>query len=925
MAREGGHGTFGRLLAALRLWTVAMGARLRALEDALAVRLGPALARLEAWLAGACLRVGDALTRGRIRLAAFSLRARAWLARTRVGIAAAASHAYETLARGAHRAGAWLDYARVHARPVFGRAGTRAGAALAGVGRGAGAALARARHRAGPAFERLRVRIASAAASMRRRATPALTAVAAALAAGGRHAARAVRALPRPGLGAVAMAGGVLFLVSWLAYSTCGYDGCPDVDTLTVYQPNGAPVLLDRNGEKFADLAPFERVVVPLDELPPHVPAAFIAIEDRRFYRHDGVDWARVVGAAWANVRARGIRQGSSTIPMQLARNIFPTELPGTERTFRRKLQEARVAQLIEKQYTKEEILELYLNHIYFGGGAWGVDAAARRYFGAPASELTTEQAALLAAMPKAPAHYDPRRHPERAKERRDLVLALMEQQQLIDDDEAQRARAAALGVPKDAPRDRSGVPLGAYFIDVVRDQLDAHLGGRIYRTGLRIHTTLDTRAQQSAERELESRLTQLDGQVRRGDGPLQGAVVVMDAQRGDVLALVGGRDPTVSRYNRALLGQRQVGSAFKPFVFAAAVNHGFSPGSVVMDAPIAVQVSRTDVWQPGNYDGRYDGPVTVRDALVRSRNVPTVRLASAVGISTVAGTARAAGVTARMDETPALALGTPSITPLQMATAYTTFATLGTTALPRFVLRVEDEDGTILWQATEEVRRRTLSPAVAYIVTDMLRDAVDRGTGAGVRSAGFRGPVAGKTGTTNNATDVWFVGYTPDVVGAVWIGYDRPSSLGNAATGGGFAAPVWGRVMREVYAGRPQPQVWQRPDSVVVRRIDPQTGLILADGCHPSWGGEGSELFLLGHEPGYVCPYRGGWLADLWGRVSGRDSRELQRAQREYERERQRAQREYERQMREYERQMREYERRRAEWERRNSRGGRP
>jgi 1A family penicillin-binding protein len=661
----------------------------------------------------------------------------------------------------------------------------------------------------------------------------------------------------------------VLLVAAALLYRNCGRNGCPDVRLLTAYQPGGAPVLLDRNGERFADLAPYERVVVSLDSLPPYVANAFIAVEDRRFWRHHGVDFGRVVGAAIANVRARTVRQGSSTIPMQLARNIFPRELPGTERTLKRKLQEARVAQEIEARFNKSEILEMYLNHIYFGAGAYGIEAASRLYFGKPARELSLAEAATLAALPKAPTHYDPRRQPDRSRQRRDLVLTLMERQSLVEPEAAQQARASDLAARTNGDRDRSGVPLGAYFIDVVRDALEDRFGESLYRSRIQIHTTLDPVAQRASEKELESQLNSLDGRVRRGSGELQGAVVVMEAATGDVLALVGGRDPTVSRYNRATNGRRQVGSAFKPFVFAAALAEGIPTSQLVLDAPIRMQLSRNDVWEPSNYDGVYEGEVSLRRALVRSRNVPTIRLASAVGIDDVARAARSAGVLETMDETPALALGTVAMSPLQLATAYTTFATLGHTALPRFVLRVEDEDGRTLWQPQRTPRRRGMDAAVAYVVTDILRDAVDYGTGTGVRTAGFRGPVAGKTGTTNNATDAWFVGYTPDLVGAIWIGYDRPSPLGSAATGGGYAAPVWGRVMRQVYADRPAPQPWTMPAGVLQRRIDPYTGLVLQDGCEPRGAAASTEIFVAEFVPASACPSRDFW-SDFWNRVGG-------------------------------------------------------
>jgi 1A family penicillin-binding protein len=670
---------------------------------------------------------------------------------------------------------------------------------------------------------------------------------------------------PRHILGALAVSFGIALLL----YSNCGAGGCPDIRQLTAYQPGGAPVLLDRDGEKFADLAPYERVVVSLDSLPPHVANAFIAVEDRRFWKHGGVDWRRVIGAAVANVRARGVTQGSSTIPMQLARNIFPRELPGTERTLKRKLQEARVAQQIEGRFEKAEILEMYLNHIYFGGGAYGVEAASRLYFGKSATRLTLEESATLAALPKAPSHYDPRRRPERSRARRDLVLTLMEEQRFIDAESAEEARGKKLAVKAGNGRDRSGVPLGPYFIDIVRDMLEDRFGEELYRSRLRIHTTLDPVAQRAAEKEVEGQLATLSGRVRRGEGELQGSAVILEAATGEVLALVGGRDPTVSRYNRATNARRQVGSAFKPFVFATALQEGVPTSQLVLDAPLRMQLSRNDVWEPSNYDGLYEGEVSLRHALVRSRNVPTVRLASAVGIDDVARTARAAGVSEHMDETPALALGTVSMSPLQLATAYTAFATLGHTVEPRFVRRVEDEDGRVLWQPEASKRTRALDPAVAYIVTDILRDAVDYGTGTGVRAAGFRGPVAGKTGTTNNATDAWFVGYTPELVGAVWIGYDRPSPLGSAATGGGFAAPVWGRIMRQIYSGRPTPAEWRAPAGIVQYRIDPTSGLVLQDGCEPSYSAARTEIFVAGAVPASTCPYRDFW-SDFWNRVGG-------------------------------------------------------
>jgi penicillin-binding protein 1A len=663
------------------------------------------------------------------------------------------------------------------------------------------------------------------------------------------------------------VAGLVALALATVLYGNCGPKGCPDIRRLTAYQPNGAPVLLDRFGEKFGDLAPFEGVVVSLDSLGEDVANAFIAVEDRRFYRHRGVDWKRVLGAAFANLRHGSVVQGSSTITMQLARNVFPVELPGSERTFRRKLNEARVAQLIEQRFSKREILEMYLNHIYFGGGAYGIEAAARYHFGESARELRLPEAAMLAALPKAPVHYDPRRHPEAARSRRNLVLTRMEAQGFLAPATAEAARATKL-LPAAVPAGgRAGIPLGAYFIDVVRDQLEVRFGEQFYRSRLRVYTTLDPLAQQAAERELEGRIRQLDGTVRRGSSPLQGAVVMLDAHTGAVRALVGGRDPSTSRYNRAIHARRQLGSAFKPFVFATALADGVPTSQHIADQPLRMEIAGSTTWEPENYDGRYEGEVSLRQALVRSRNIPTVRLALRVGIGEVAQTARNAGVQEPMDETPALSLGTVALSPLQLAAAYSVFASLGNTVSPHFVERVEDAHGVALWEPRTPAPRSGLRPDVAYIVNDILQDAVNDGTGTAVRAAGYRGVVAGKTGTTNRATDAWFVGYTPDYVTAVWIGYDQPSSLGSAATDGSLAAPVWGRMMRTYAGERGYSDGWQQPSGILWQEIDPSTGLVLAPGCLPEYGLPTSEVFIAGAKPGTACPHRDFW-GDLWGRL---------------------------------------------------------
>ncbi|HEY0780881.1 MAG TPA: PBP1A family penicillin-binding protein, partial [Thermoanaerobaculia bacterium] len=618
-----------------------------------------------------------------------------------------------------------------------------------------------------------------------------------------------------------AAAGVVILALTGAAWQTCGVSTGPDVRRLTAYQASGASVVLDRHGEAFSQLTPLAREVVPLKSLPPYVVDAFLAIEDRRFYSHAGLDWFRAIGSALANVRSGGFGQGGSTITMQLARNVFPEAIPGEERTARRKLLEIRVAQDIESRFRKDEILELYLNHIYFGNGARGIQAAAKQYFRRPAARLTLAQAALLAALPKAPTHYDPRRHPDAARERRNLVLTMMAKQGKLQTEEAERAERTPLGVTAPPRSDRRAAGLGRYFVEEVRRELEERFGDQLYQQPLRITTTLDARIQRAAEEELDHQLRVIEHSGRyggeEGKEPLQGAVVMLGAQDGDVLAWVGGRDFNESSFDRVSRAHRQAGSAWKPFVYAAAIADGWALSQPLEDEPLAVPLARGRVWEPKNFGGEFDGAVSMRDALVHSKNVPTVRLALAVGLGPIAQVARTAGIKAPIPELPSMPLGTVSVSPLELTAAYTAFAGLGTGVTPRLVLRVETMQGRVLWE-TQAERRPVLDPAVAYLVDEALRDALDRGTAWPARRAGFTGVAAGKTGTSTDGNDVWFIGFTQDVVAGVWIGFDQPSPVADQATGGRLAAPLWGRLLARTYEGRRPPQRWPAPPGVVGR-----------------------------------------------------------------------------------------------------------
>ena len=657
------------------------------------------------------------------------------------------------------------------------------------------------------------------------------------------------------------------------AWVTCGFAGCPDVATLAVYQPEGASLLLDRHGEPFAELAPVAGGRVALHELPSRVPQAFVAVEDRRFFAHGGIDWRRLAGAFVANLRAGGIEEGGSTITMQLARNLFPERIEAERETAGRKLLELRMARAIESHFSKQEILELYLNHIYFGHGAHGIEAASRHYFGHPAASLDLAEAALLAALPKAPSHYDPRAHPQAARERRDLVLALMEEQGRVPPGQAAEARRAPLALAGERPAEpRQGA--APHFAEAVRRELEERFGRALYRRPVRVWTTLDLPLQRRAEEALAAQLAAVEAGEHgaypgAGEGrPLDGAVVFLDARRGDALAWVGGRDYGRSQFDRVAHTARQPGSAFKPFVYAAALADGHALSEPLEDRPLTVELPGGDTWEPRNADDRYAGALALERALALSKNVATARLAREVGEERVAALAERLGVRPPIPHHPSMALGTVSLSPLELAAAYTPFATLGTRVTPRLVLRVDEPDGTVVWRS-EPRGAEVLDPGVAYLVNRALAGAVDRGTGREARQPGVTGPLAGKTGTSDGNADAWFVGYTPSVVGVVWLGFDTPRQIAPGASGGRLAAPVWGRVA----AGLGAAGDWQRPESVVERPIDPASGLPLAAGCRPAGAAAEPGLFLADRVPEAHCPGREPPSRQAFAAVRGGDA----------------------------------------------------
>ncbi|MGH7714129.1 MAG: penicillin-binding protein 1A, partial [Gemmatimonadaceae bacterium] len=580
-----------------------------------------------------------------------------------------------------------------------------------------------------------------------------------------------------------------LFAATWSRI--CAADQCPDLAALEAFQPMQTSTLYAIDGRFIAEVGLERRTLVPLKEIPRAVREAFVITEDKRFYRHSGIDWWRVPGAAWNNLRTGSFGQGASTITMQLARNIFPSQI-SREKSPIRKLREIRVARAIEWRYPKEKILELYLNQINLGSGAYGVETASRRYFGKSVRDLNLAEAATLAALPKAPNRYNPRRYPDRALMRRNTVIELLRRHGVIDDEAANLARAYPLRL---ARRIESG-DVAPYFVEWVRRQLEEKFGNRIYEQGLKVYTTLDLDMQHAAERALENQLRAIES-GRHGPFPhesyehfiarslttneesgretsyLQGAFVAMDPRTGGVRALVGGRDYDDSKFNRAAQAVRQPGSTFKPIVYSAAIQRGFSPGSPVDDAPVAVTQVDGTLWTPQNFDGKFFGTISMRRAIAQSRNLAAIDMGMALGERTVIAQARQMGLTTPIPPYPSIFIGSADVYPIEMVAAYSTFANLGEHVEPTGIVRVQTATGEIIWEPTPR-RAYVLSPGESWLMVSMMKDVVQRGTAAGsVWGAGFHVPSGGKTGTTNDGTDVWYIGYTADLVAGVWMGFD--------------------------------------------------------------------------------------------------------------------------------------------------------
>ena len=697
--------------------------------------------------------------------------------------------------------------------------------------------------------------------------------------------------------------------VGWLAWFS--YDLTAGLPNRTAVAGIGdmaqATTLFDISDRPVFTIFKEQRIEVPLSRISQNLIKAVISVEDQRFFEHSGIDAVRVAAAVVRNLQEGRRAEGGSTITQQLARQSFLSR----DKTFRRKLKEVILAAYIENQYSKEEILELYLNKVYFGDGLYGVEAASRGYFGRSAADVTVDQAALLAGLIQSPSSYAPTVNLDRAIARRNVVLQTMVSSGAIDAQTAERAKKAEVKLTNALEIKET---FGLYFKEQVRRELVERFGWqRVYQGGLRVYTTINPDMQKAAESLLEDGLADIEKrrgykhdvrgkpsaargeQVASKDSAkdaaketakegaradyLQGALVAMDPTTGQVEAMVGGRNFNESRFNRAVQAKRQSGSAFKPFVYAAAIEAGYTPATVIenLNDPI---LTAQGGWVPE--DEHSDAPsMTLRTALRTSSNRAAVQLLNSVGIPKAVNYAEKLNV-GTPPAVPSLALGASDVTLISLTAAYGAFADGGVVHEPVLLRRVEDADGKILYQ-TQPKSHRAISEATAYLMSSMLQDVISSGTAYRARQMGFSLPAAGKTGTTNDYNDAWFVGFTPHLVTGVWVGFDQPQTIIANGYAADLAVPIWAGFMKRATKGD-KPDWLERPDNVVgvnVCRISgklPSSGCdsvqVVRDGLVETRSMIYTEYFVKGTQPTTVCPlHESPSLLDRLAGVFGKDS----------------------------------------------------
>ena len=619
----------------------------------------------------------------------------------------------------------------------------------------------------------------------------------------------------------------------------------PTLDDIE-FNPNKTTYIYDINGKVITRLYKENRIPVSLEEIPDDLQKAVIAIEDDHFYEHHGINYRSVARAIYVDLRERRKAQGFSTITMQLARNAFLSQ----EKTFTRKLNEIIWTIQIERKFTKEEILERYLNEVYFGHSAYGVEAAAQTYFGKSVKDLNLPENALLAGIIQIPGVHSPYINLENAYKRRAIVLNRMQELNMITEETAEQAKATEIQLAGLKPRETKA----PYFTDYILKDLLAKYGEeQVYGGGLKVYTTLDLTLQELAEKTLIAPLPEVYEEGSEIAQP-QGALVSIEPSTGQIKAMVGGRGN--DKFNRAVQAKRQPGSAMKPFIYVAAIDRGFTPATIVEDTPVEYSLPEGEVWAPNNYDKQYRGPVTLRKAVEDSLNIPAVKMLEQVGVRTVVGYAKKMGITTliergeKNDFNLALALGglTDGVTPLEMTSAFAILANQGIWVEPMAILRVVDANGHVLEERTPK-RSIVLSEATSFLVTDMLRGVVERGTG---RGANIGRPAAGKTGTTDDFTNAWFIGFTPELATGIYIGNDKQSApliFDGAKWGSGRATAIWRQYMSQAMAGKPIKD-FPRPDNISTTTICVESGQLASEFCPEVR----TEIFIAGTEPNDYC-----------------------------------------------------------------------
>jgi penicillin-binding protein 1A len=552
-------------------------------------------------------------------------------------------------------------------------------------------------------------------------------------------------------------------------------------------------------------------------EIPKVVHYAFIAAEDSRFYQHQGFDIQSIFRALFKNFEAGHIVQGGSTITQQVAKLMYLSP----EKKYIRKVKEAILSYKIDKYLTKDEILNLYLNQIYLGHGTYGIESASLGYFGKSAKELTLPEAALLAGLPKAPNTYSPFLYFERAKQRQAYVLSRMVEENYITQAEMDKAVKVRLKLRDIKPKDK----VAAYFVEHIRRYVQEKYGADVlYKEGLSIYTTLNLAAQKAARDALEKGLAELEDREKYKRGLVQGALYCMDVKTGAIRAMVGGRDFSKSEFNRATQSRRQAGSAFKPLIYTAAFDKGMNPSTRFVDSPIVFEDPSQEggLWKPKNFDEKFLGPITMRTALVQSRNIVTIKILQEIGIDYAASYAMNMGISSPIARNLSLALGASGVTLQEIVNAYGVLANGGKKVTPFFIKKIVDRTGNV-FEETKVKSEQVIDPRIAFMTSYIMRDVVESGTGRRVKSIGR--PVAGKTGTTNDIRDAWFIGFTPSLIAGVWIGFDQETTLGKNEVGGRAAAPVWLYFMEKVMQRTPV-EDFPTPEGIIFVKVDPKTGL---------------------------------------------------------------------------------------------------